>query len=858
MGKNVKTRLRSTIMKLHGEKLRYLTITVVIAALFIMFSFMAQDFFSFSTIMNISRQAAALSLAAIAMTIIMLSGGIDLSVGSVIALSGMCGAITMQNMTGDATVIGLTGFAVTLATALIFGLLNGFAVGYLRIAPFIATLATMALARGLTLTISDSSRVIVDNALYNAVGQIDLVGKIPLSLALIVVVYFLSVLLLNKTVFGRNTYAIGDNEAASKASGINTRLHTMVVYVVSSIFIALATVVIVGRARSAQPMAAVGMEFDVIMAVVLGGTSLLGGQGNLKGTILGVILCSVIFTGLSMMTLPPYVNYILKGVLILFAVLINTFLFKKRTPRNAIKAKEKSIDKKHIKTDIDALLKNNRQTTLTLNNISKSFPGVQALDSVSFSVKRGTVHALCGENGAGKSTLMKILSGVYQKDEGEILINEMPVEIKSPIDSGNIGISVIYQELANVSELTVSQNINLGKEIPSRLGFLFNEKKMQKKTKELLDRFRLNVSPTQKMNHLTVGQQQLVEIAKAYGSNAWIIVMDEPTSAITEKDKETLFEIIQELKENNIAIVYISHRMSEIFEIADEITVLRDGKHVTTGLSTDFNENIVIRHMVGRELNDIFSRNPNKVSDVTLRVENLYRKGVFEPISFEVKSGEVLGFSGLMGAGRTEIMRCICGLDKADSGDIYLNGRKLDIKHPSNAIDAGIVMVSENRRVEGIIPHGTVRENITIASLDNISRLGWINNKQDLGVARNYISSLEIKTPTTEQMIMNLSGGNQQKVCLAKWINCNPKVIILDEPTRGIDVGAKAEIHKLIDRLTKQGLAVIIISSELPEIIGASDRIIVLHEGKMMKEFSNSADITQEVLMRSATGIQNE
>ena len=346
----------------------------------------------------------------------------------------------------------------------------------------------------------------------------------------------------------------------------------------------------------------------------------------------------------------------------------------------------------------------------------------------------------------------------------------------------------------------------------------------------------------------------MVEIAKAFGSNAWIVVMDEPTSAITEADKENLFKIIRELKENNIAVVYISHRMSEIFEIADEITILRDGRQVIAGPVSEFDENKVIRHMVGRELNDIFTREKGAPGEEVLRVENLSRKGAFEPISFSVHAGEVLGFSGLMGAGRTEIMRCIFGLDRPDSGAIYLGGKKLEIRCPLDAIKAGIAMVSEDRRREGIIPHMTVRENTTLAALPWISRFGW---KKDLSITEEYIDSLNVKTPSTEQLIMNLSGGNQQKVCLAKWLNRSPKVVILDEPTRGIDVAAKVEIYNLMNELKKQGIGVLFVSSEMPEVLGISDRIIVMCDGRVTGEL-DPRETTQNEVLEYATRFESK
>ena len=844
---------------MNGETFRYMTIAAMIAVLFVLFSFVSKGFLSFNTVMNLFRQAASNALAAIAMTMIMLTGGIDLSVGSVVAFSGAAGALAMQAAGGSTLFAGIAGIAATVAAATGFGLINGYAAGYLKIAPFIVTLATMSLARGLTLTVTHSSRVIVDNSLYNFVSQTDLFGKIPVSLLLVAAAYIAAYLLLTRTAFGRRTYAIGGNPVASRASGIDVEKHTLCVYIAAGVFIALSTIVIVGRARSAQPMAGVGMEFNVITAVVIGGTSLMGGQGNLKGTLLGVVLTSVIFTGLSMLDLSPFVNYMVQGSLILLAVLGNRIVAakaQKSALRHAAGQSGGAELQRGKKTrGLDEILAANEQDVLELRHIVKVFPGVRALDDVSLTIKRGTIHALCGENGAGKSTLMKILSGVYTKDEGEILINGAPAQIRSPADSERIGISVIYQELANIPELNVSQNVNLGKELSNSTRVLLDIKRMEQKTRSLLDRFQLQVGVRQKIDQLTVGQQQMIEISKAFGSNAWIVVMDEPTSAITEADKENLFKIIRELKENNIAVVYISHRMSEIFEIADEITILRDGRQVITGPVSEFDENKVIRHMVGRELNDIFTREKGAPGEEVLRIENLSRKGAFEPISFSVRAGEVLGFSGLMGAGRTEIMRCIFGLDRPDSGAIYLSGQKLEVRCPLDAIKAGIAMVSEDRRREGIVPHMTVRENTTLAALPWISRFGWIDAKKDLSIAQEYIDSLNVKTPSTEQLIMNLSGGNQQKVCLAKWLNRNPKVVILDEPTRGIDVGAKAEIHRLIDRLTKQGIAVIMISSELPEIIGACDRIVVLYEGRMMKEYLSDSRVTQEQIMKSAAGL---
>lgn len=792
------------------------------------------------------------TLASIGMTFIILTGGIDLSVGSTMALSGSVAALALQALGSEGIGIGLLGMLIVIFVAGIIGLINGVMIAYFKASAFIVTLATMSIARGLTLTFSDGSRVLVENKFFNSIASYKIFDKIPLVFIFVILVYIGAWFILTKTTFGRRVYAIGDNSETSKASGIHVELQMLATYLLASIFIGLAAIIITSRARSAQPMAGLGMEFDVITAVVLGGTSLLGGQGNLKGTALGVGLVAVISTGLGMLNISPFFSYIIKGIIILLAVLSNDYA----TKRVAAVAKEdtSNVGSKHLHEVMNSISEN-KQQVLSLKNIYKSFPGVKALQDVSFDIERGSVHALCGENGAGKSTLMKVLSGVYQKDSGEILIDDVPVTIKSPVDSNKLGISVIYQELAMVPELSVYQNVYLGNEVKTRNKVILDSKKMIKKTRDLLDRFNLKINVNNRTNDFTVGQQQLIEIAKAVGSHSWVVVMDEPTSAITEADKKTLFGIIKELKNLGIAVVYISHRLSEIFEIADEVTILRDGQHVITAPIDELDESKIIKYMVGRDLKDIFYRERIQLGEVVLEVKELYRKNVFEPISFKVHQGEILGFSGLMGAGRTEIMRCIFGLDKADGGEIYIFGKKIDINSPSDAINAGIAFISEDRRREGIVPHMNICNNMSLASLPLINRFGWIDKKQEINISNTYIESLQIKTPSLEQIIANLSGGNQQKVCIGKWLSRKPKIIIMDEPTRGIDVGAKSEIHKLIDKLVKENISIILISSVMPEIIGASDRIITMYEGKKTGEFIVNNELTQEILMRGSSGL---
>jgi ribose transport system ATP-binding protein len=491
---------------------------------------------------------------------------------------------------------------------------------------------------------------------------------------------------------------------------------------------------------------------------------------------------------------------------------------------------------------------------IEMMEISKIFPGVQALDKVDFEIRGGTVHAIVGENGAGKSTLIKILAGVYRKDEGYIRIDGKDINIVNPIDAKRLGISVIYQEFSLVPELSISQNIFLGNEVSRKAKFWINKNEMHKKASEILKDLNIDINPKRKLGDLTVGEQQLVEIAKAINSDAKLIVMDEPTSALSDVEKDHLFIIIKKLTSQGIGVIYITHRMKEIFTIADSVTVMRDGKKVGDYDIDEVDENKLVKLMVGRELGSIYYREKGSTKGkIVLEVQNLSKGNSFSNISFNVKEGEVVGIAGLMGSGRTEIARCIFGMDKFDSGKILLNGREVKFKHPFNAISHGIGYVSEDRKIFGFVPLMDIKENITLPSLKWLSTMGWVNLKEQLRIAKDYSAKLDIKSKLI-QKVGSLSGGNQQKVVLGKWLARNPQVLILDEPTRGIDVGAKSEIHKIINQLTKENIAVIMISSELPEILGVSDRIIVMHEGEMTAEFDYT-EANEENIMKAAVGL---
>lgn len=492
---------------------------------------------------------------------------------------------------------------------------------------------------------------------------------------------------------------------------------------------------------------------------------------------------------------------------------------------------------------------------LEMKNISKEFPGVKALDNAELNVRSGEVHILLGENGAGKSTLMKILSGVHQADKGTIHLEGKQVEIKNTKDAQKYGIGIIFQEFNLIPHLSVADNIYFGR-VPRFLTGIVNRKKLFEDASNILDTLHLNISPKTLVKDLGVAEQQMVEIAKALSINSKVLIMDEPTAALTEQEIDKLFERIHALKEKGVGIIYISHRLEEFARIADRVTVMRDGKYVST---VDFHKTTLdelIGLMVGRSLEDKFPKDTTiKKGNEILKVDKLSTKYKLKKISFSLRAGEVLGISGLMGAGRTELARAIFGADPISEGDIYIDGEKVSIQSPKEAIAKGISYLSEDRKKNGLALSLSVRENITMADLKAVSGNSVINRQNEINKAKSYVESLNIKTPSIEQKVKFLSGGNQQKVIIAKWLHTNTKIFIFDEPTRGIDVGAKIEVYQLINKLAREGNAVIMISSEMPEVLGLSDRILVMNEGKCTAILDRK-DATQEKVMYYATAGQ--
>lgn len=499
---------------------------------------------------------------------------------------------------------------------------------------------------------------------------------------------------------------------------------------------------------------------------------------------------------------------------------------------------------------------NKEKYILSCEGICKSFGGTRALKNVQLHVSSGEVHALLGENGAGKSTLMKIIIGLYKQDQGHILFDGKPYQAKGPVDAIKAGISMIHQELNPEPHLTIAESIFLKRE--DTKGIFLDKRKTNERAQKILDEFGFEHPATRLISKLKLADIQMVEIIKAISTDAKLIIMDEPTSSLDTKETQRLFAKIRELKKRGIAIIYISHRMEEIFEICDKVSIFRDGEYIDSASLEDVSRQDLISMMVGRRVENIFPKADCPIGDVVFKAENISGDG-FSNISFEVRSGEILGFSGLVGSGRSETMRAIFGLDKIKTGKLYLKGREVQIKNPKSAIKQGLAMVNEDRKGFGLCLHRSIRENISLASLPLRQKGIFIRQKREKKECKEQSAALRLKAASMEHTAYSLSGGNQQKVVIAKWLMTNPKLLILDEPTRGVDVGSKSEIHALMSKFASQGLAIIMISSEMPEVIGMSDRVIVYHEGRISGEFKREEiindNLSQEKVLEKAFGL---
>lgn len=812
--------------------------------LLVIFGFMNPKFISINNFLSMGHQMAITAVIAFAMTAVILAKGIDLSVGSTLAVSGIVGALAYQSGMSSFTVL----LVIILAGALI-GALNGFLITNLNISPFIATLGTMAFGHGAALSLSNASSISMQDTVINWAGSA-MFGPIPVTIIITLILLVFWWVLLNRTTTGRYVYALGGNYEAAKASAVKVKLIQFLTYVATGASAGVASILLIGRVQSAQPLGGMGLEFDVITGVIIGGTLLSGGVGTVIGTLFGVILVTIIRTGLSFFGAPQEVTYLVTGAM----VLISVILYSSETVES-IKKWKFSFNKSGKRNVADQATSNS--SVIKLNKIGKNYSGFPALSGIEMEIKTGEVVALVGENGAGKSTLVKILSGIIQPSYGDIEINGKKVVFDNAKYSREAGIGVVHQHYSLVPELTITENLFLGREIKIK-GLPFLSKRiMRKKTKSLLDEFNLDIDPNIKINQLTVGQRQLIEVVKATIGNPWFMIMDEPTSSLSKSESERLYLLIDELRKRNVAILYISHKMDELYKLCHRAVVLRDGKFIGNATLPETSEDTIVNMMVGRKIDNIFPYTKSKVSDIAIEVENISDGGLLKDASFNVRKGEIVVLAGLMGSGRTEILNAIFGMSKLASGKVKINGQEIQQMSPRKMYQQyEMAYIPEDRHASGFIPTLSVAENLTMAWIQKQSKFGFIPMKEEKQNVLEGIKRMNVRPPDPNKLVDYLSGGNQQKVVLGKWLLTNPKILLLDDPTRGVDVGAKAEIHELIAELKKQGVAILIVSSELTEALNVGDRIVVMHEGRSVGELEHGA--TEEQVMNYALGIKKQ
>ncbi|GDX07910.1 ABC transporter permease [Buttiauxella sp. A111] len=822
-------------LRLNQEMVLFVIILIAVAV----FGIATPDYLSPENLLNIGQQTSVIATVAYAITAVIICKGIDISVGSVLAASGILAALIMQN-TG---IPGWLGIIVVILIGAGFGLLNGTLISVIGISPFVTTLAVYAFARGVALSFSGSQSVAVDSSLYLWFGHTDIAG-IPVSLLIAVVLAALWMFLLNRTIFGRWVYATGGNTEAAHASLIPVRVTCTLIYVFAGASAGIGALLTTGRVGSAQPLAGFGLEFSAITAAIIGGARLAGGQGSILGTALGALLLGVVNTGLSFLQVSQQVNYFVTGGFVLVAVLLSQ--------RGLLQG----ISLKALFPPKNVSLSSGENITQSVNSIelkgiSKIFPGVKALSNVSLRLNRGEVVALMGENGAGKSTLVKVLSGIYHPEEGGIWLDDAEIKLTSPAESRRAGISIIHQHFSLIPELTVAENLALAQtKLPRYFGIALNRKKMRQHARTLINELQLDVDPDAKVAELTIGQCQMVEVAKAMMADAWLIVMDEPTSALTNPERDQLYLLIDRLLKRNCCVLYISHKMQEIYTLASRAVVLRDGQKVGEAPLPKTSESELINMMVGRDIGNVFPWHETVPGEALLEVKDLSAGGLLQNINLTVRHGELVALTGLMGSGRTELMRCIAGLGHFNHGSITLDAQKMTSGHARRASQLGVAYVPEDRHKEGFIGSMSLKDNISLRWILHNSFVGILRRQAIAKLAKNIITQLGVRPSNPENLVASLSGGNQQKIVIGKWLATRPRLLLLDEPTNGVDVGAKFEIHNLIAELKQQGMGILMVSSELPEALGVADRIIVLSKGRIAGELPRGA--TEEQVMSLA------
>ena len=843
-------RLQSVLARARTQGL-----AIVLVALIAIFWATAPGFGTLYNFSETLRDLSILGILAIGETFVLIAGGIDLSVGSVLLVGG----IVVDDLIRLNGVNAALAVLVALAVGAVAGFINEIVITRLRISAFIVTLATLYVFRGVGLSLYRSDVHDLQGGLINddnflILGQSD-VYRVPVSFLIFAALLLLGAFILRRTRFGVHLYAVGGNELATRLTRIRVGRVQLSAYVLAGVCSALAGVILASRLQTGAPQAGLGEEFDVIAAVVIGGASLFGGRGTMAGTLIGAALISVLAKGQTLIGIPSNYQSFTRGAVILIAVVVD--VLSQRAPA-AVRRAPSSLtgpprNQEAPSQGAIAQIAADAPPALEAINLGKSFLEIRAVDGVDFSVRPGEVHAIVGENGAGKSTLIKMFSGVLRPDAGEIRIEGKAVVIDSVAHGQDLGVAVIHQERATVPELTVAQNIMLGYEPPSALPGVIDREALQKSAEAIWSRLGSPAPITAVVRELGPSVQQVVDIARALAFQARIVIMDEPTATLTRQETNRLFEIIRSLKQRGAAVIYISHDIEEIFEVASRVTVLRDGRLVGTLPMSEVTRPTLIRMMIGRDLDEQVRPIVNEGREELLVLQDLRREPSLNGISLTVRAGEVIGIAGLVGSGRSELLRAIFGADRIDSGEMRLRDKPYAPRSPVEASAAGVGFIPEDRKLEGFVPGFSISRNLALPSLGTVSNFGvWLDRGRERTLAADMVKNLRIKPPVPGWLVSRLSGGNQQKVVLGKWLARRPKLLLVDEPTHGVDVGAREEIYRVIDDLARQGAGVVVVSSYLPEVLRISDRILVMREGRIVLETPRT-NASEELLLQAAT-----
>jgi ribose transport system ATP-binding protein len=815
-----------------------LAIAVLTVGFIIVFGFVDPRYLAPGNLIDILRQTAVIAILAFAMTAVIVTRGIDMSVGGTLALAGMALGIVYQT-TGS---WGLSALAA-LATGSLVGVINGIVVGIFGISAFLATFAMLAVTRAASLLVSGSSSIIVPDPIIIWIGQGDLFG-IPSSVLILLAMLGAWTFLMRSTRLGRYLFAVGNSPGAAAASLLPVSVILTSAYLLSGLSAGIGAVLTVGRLGSAQPLAGAGVEFAALTAAVIGGSRLSGGKGSILGTFMGALLLACLSAGLSFMQISQQMTYVVTGLLIIVAFLITDADFRVRVRSFASAFWRRASAPRTHTNHFGEVIAGALRETVQLVGISKSYAGVQALTDVSFSIASGEVLALLGENGAGKSTLVKCLSGGTKPDAGSVIVGRENLELAQL--KGGIGCSTVHQHFSLAPDLSLIDNLVA---IDSRGFWAFRQRKqIREKIRAIRQEFDLDINAEDPVGRLTVGQRQIAEIVKALVEGKWLIILDEPTSALSVRERDALFRVLAQLKQKAVAIIYISHKLEEIFAISDRILVLRDGQCVGEVATEETSEALLIQMMVGRKIEAVFPYLDVTQEKPVLVVEGLSDGRVLRNASFTVNHGEIIGIAGLMGSGRSELLRCIAGISSRTAGAVQIRGRDVPPGDPIAAQRHGLAYVPEDRLADGIFPDMSMLDNLTMCWL---SGAGFVLQRQALmAEGQKWVEQLDIRPNNLEMRVGGLSGGNQQKVVLGKYLALCPSVLLLDEPTQGVDIGAKSEIHKRIGQLKQAGAAIVMVSSELPELLAVADRVLVMAKGQALGPLPHGS--SQEAVMELA------